>query len=333
MSKQYPQKIDVFVHMLPPNYAEVLLGMIPSDSFYQYMRGAPMFNLDTWFKTMESFENMVQVLTLQAPPVESVAGPEKALELSKRANDEIAELVAKYPQRFIAGIATVAMNNPDAALKELERALIRLNMKGVQLFASTHEKPLDSPEFIPIYELLSEHNLPILIHPFRSKTAKEYTCEKESMYHLYHILGWPFETSAAMCRFVFSGILEKLPDLKIVTHHDGAMIPFFESRIIEAQYHRKMTKPVYARLTKPPIEYFKMMYGDTAIRTKPALMCAYYFFGAEHMLFGTDFPHGSQMGVSSVRRSVNGVEQMDVTEEEKQMIFETNSRRLLRLPT
>lgn len=332
MTKHYSQKIDVFVHVLPPKYAKALLEIIPADSFYQYLRNAPAFDLERWFRTMDKFENMVQVLTLQAPPVESVAGPEKAAELAKMANDEMAELVAKYPERFIAGTATLPMNNPDAAVKELDRAITQLNFRGVQLFASTDAKPLDSPEYIPIYELLSKHNLPVLIHPFRTGKTADYRSEKESRYQIFHMFGWPYETSAAMARFVFSGMLEKFPNLKIITHHNGAMVPFLESRLCEAQYHKRIQKPAFAALTKPPIEYFKMFYADTAIRTLPAMMCTYHFFGADHILFGTDFPHGSQLGASSVRRSMNVVEQMGISDEEKQMIFQGNARRLLRLP-
>jgi aminocarboxymuconate-semialdehyde decarboxylase len=224
------------------------------------------------------------------------------------------------------------MNNMDAALKEVDRAVKDLKFRGVQLYTPTNDKPIDSPEFMPLYEKMCQYNLPILLHPYRYQTVADYKTEEVSKYVIHHMFGWPYETSAAMARLVFSGVLEKYPDLKIITHHSGAMVPFFESRIFGQQYRKDMDKPAYGELTRPPLEYFKMFYADTAIRTTPALMCTYHFFAADHILFGTDMPYDTQYGVQAIRKSINGIQQMDISDEEKQMIFEENARRLLRLP-
>jgi len=332
MGRLYPVKIDVFAHILPPNYKEALLDWLPPDSYWQHARHDPAFDLETMFRTMDRFEGLVLVLTLQSPPVESIADPEKAAEFAKLANDEMAELVSKYPARFKAAIACLPMNNMDAALKELDRAIKDLKFRGVQLYTPTNDKSLDSPEFMPLYERMIQYDLPILLHPYRYQTTADYKTEEESKYLVYHIFGWPYETSAAMARLVFSGVLEKYPNLKIITHHNGAMVPFLESRICEQQYRKQMHKPAYAELTKPPIEYFKMFYADTVIRTVPALMCTYHFFGADHLLFGTDMPHGPELGSHFIQHSIHGIEQMDISDKEKQTVFEDNARRLLRLP-
>jgi aminocarboxymuconate-semialdehyde decarboxylase len=333
MTNLYPLKIDVSAHILPPNYKEPLLDWLPPDSYWQHVRNIPtLFDLEHRFRTMDRFEDMVQVLTLQSPPVESIADPKKAVEFAKLANDEMAELVSKYPERFVAAIACLPMNNMDAALKETDRAIKDLKFRGVQIYSPINDKPLDSPEFMPLYEKMSRYNLPILLHPHRYQDIADYRTEEESKYLVYHIFGWPYETSAAMARLVFSGILEKFPNLKIIAHHNGAMVPFFESRICEQQYRRQMHRPAYKELTKPPIEYFKMFYADTAVSTVPTLMCTYHFFGAGYLLFGTDAPHGPQLGIRRTQQIINGIEQMDISDKEKQMIFEENTRRLLRLP-
>ncbi len=331
MKKSYPLKIDVFAHILPANYKKALREILPSGGGLGF--GTPaLSDLERRFRIMDRFEGLVQVLTLSSPPLELVADPEKAAELARLGNDDMAELVFKYPERFVGAIACLPMNNMDAALKEVDRAMKDLKFRGVQLYTPTMDKPLDSPEFLPLYEKMCQYNLPILLHPHRYQTFADYKTEEESKYIIYHMFGWPYETSAAMARLVFSGVLEKYPDLKIITHHNGAMVPFLESRISSQQYRRDMTEPAYGELRKPPLEYFKMFYTDTAIRTTPALMCTYHFFGADHLLFGTDMPYDTQLGIRSIGESINGIDQMDISDTEKQRIFEENARSLLRLP-
>lgn len=138
-----------------------------------------------------------------------------------------------------------------------------------------------------------------------------------------------------MTRLVFSGVLEKYPKLKIITHHCGAMVPFFSERIVNHYNFSEMRNRTNYKvgLTEPAIEYFRRFYNDTGIiGNTPALMCAYHFFGPEHILFGTDAPFDSQMGDYGTRHTIAAIEQMDIPDTEKMMIFEDNSRKLLRLP-
>ncbi len=203
------------------------------------------------------------------------------------------------------------------------------------LYTPIKDKPLDSPEFWPLYEKMSQYNLPIWIHPTRNITYADYKTEEKSMYGIFLVLGWPYETAVAMTRLVFSGVLEKYPNLKIITHHSGSMIPFFEQRIIGAYDMFEMRQKDKSKqgLTKAPIEYFKMFYNDTALYgSTPGLMCAYAFFGADRLLFGTDLPYDSQLGDRLTRETINSVEQMDIPDFEKKKIFEDNARELLRLP-
>jgi aminocarboxymuconate-semialdehyde decarboxylase len=220
-------------------------------------------------------------------------------------------------------------------LKEVDRAINELMFRGVLIYTPINGKPLDSPEFMPLYEKMSQYDLPILIHPMRSIDYPDYITENASKYRIFSTFGWPYETTVAMTRLVFSGILERYPNLKVVTHHCGGMVPYFEQRIIQfhdtAERRREKHK---LGLTKAPIEYFKMFYNDTAIDgNTPALMCAYGFFGADHLLFGADMPLGdSQLGYRNYRQTINAIKQMDISDGEKTKIFEGNARKLLRLP-
>jgi len=235
----------------------------------------------------------------------------------------------------MAAVAALPLNDMEAALKELDRAITDLRFRGIQLNTPINGKPLDSAEFLPLYEKMSQYNLPIWIHPVREADHADYRTEKRSKYMIFHIFGWPYETAAAMTRLVFSGILEKYPNLKIITHHCGSMIPYLEQRIIGAYDHAEILRGAKYKqgLTKPPIDYFKIFYNDTAIYGSTAgLMCAYAFCGADHLVFATDFPYDSQFGERYIRQTIESVEQMNISDLEKKKIFEGNARRLLHLP-
>ena len=204
-------KIDMNAHILPPKYRETFYKAAPRGFYIQdVVESLPtLFDLDYRFRIMDKFEGMMQVLTLSSPPVEVIQEPAVSLDLAKRANDEIAELVMKYPDRFAAGVATLPMNDMDAALVELDRAIRDLKMRGVQIFTPISDKPLDSPEFLPLYEKMEQYNLPIWIHPQKPVGHADYRTEERSKYMIFHIFGWPYETTSAMTRIVMSGILEK----------------------------------------------------------------------------------------------------------------------------
>ena len=226
-------KIDVFPHILPRRYFDYLDAQA-SSRFHQWgrMRGLPvLFDLDERFRIMDRHEGYVQVLTLAAPAIEMVADPDEAPEFARLANDEMAALVGRYPDRFPGFVASLPMNNPEAALREVERAIGTLQATGVQIFSSVAGRPLDQPEFRPLFDRMAELDLPIWIHPARTAATADYPDESRSKYDIWWAFGWPYETSAAMARLVFSGLFDRQPNLKIITHHCGAMIPYFEGRV------------------------------------------------------------------------------------------------------
>ncbi|MFC2073109.1 amidohydrolase family protein, partial [Chloroflexota bacterium] len=237
-------KIDMFCHILPAKYKEAFYKITP-DNFYlkNVIESLPtLFDLEHRFRIMDKYEDLRHVLTLSLPPIEYIADGQKAIELAKLANDGMAELVLKYPDRFVAAAASLPMNNMDAALVELDRAIKDLNLKGVQLFTPMNDKPLDLPEFMPLYEKMSQYDLPIWVHPTRTADYTDYKTENRSRYMIFSNLGWPYETASFVTRLVFSGVLEKYPNLKIITHHCGGMIPFLEQRIVGSYDHADLLR-------------------------------------------------------------------------------------------
>ena len=327
-------KIDIYPHILPIKYKEVLCQIAPSPRLKETIEANPgLFDLDIRFRILDQYD-CTQVLTLALPPIEAIAEPKEAAELARIANDEIAELIVKYPDRFLAGVASLPMNDIEIALQEADRAINDLGFKGVQICSSINGKPLDSPEFFPLYEKMVGYDLPLWMHPGRGVKTPDYPNEKISKYQIWSIFGWPYETSVAMTRLIFSGVLEKYPALKIITHHCGAMVPYFTQRISCAYDFTEecLKEPVKKGLTKAPIEYYRMFYNDTAVSgSKSALMCAYDFFGPEHILLGTDMPFDSEFGSRLVRQTIESVKQMDVPDYVKKNIFEENASKLLRL--
>jgi aminocarboxymuconate-semialdehyde decarboxylase len=333
-------KIDVFPHVLPRRYFDRMLEVAsPGMALQKRMSGIPaLVDVDLRLRIMDRHEGYVQVLTLASPPIEIVAGPGQSPDLARLANDEMAALVARHPDRFPGFVASLPMNAPDAALREIDRAIDDLGATGVQMFSNVNGRPLDRPEYQPLFDRMAQRGLPIWLHPARPPSVADYAGEPRSRYDLWWAFGWPFETTLAMGRLVFSGIFDRHPDLRIITHHMGAMLPYFEGRAGGGldQLGTRTDDPddlaARARLRRRPVEYFKMFYGDTALFGAHAAMeCGLAFFGADRVLFGTDMPFDPEGGPGFIRDTIAAMERMRASAEDKAKIYDGNARRLLRL--
>lgn len=272
-------KIDAYPHILPKKYRELLEKKAKSGTFYlkSVNEATPgLWYLDMRFRIMDKYPGLQQVLTIASPPVEDVVEAGDAVTLSRLANDEMAALVDKHKDRFVAAVACLPMNDVDAALEETDRAIGTLHFKGVQLYTPTLDKALDSEEFLPLYEKMSGYDLPIWIHPKREINTPDYKSENHSKYWIFSMFGWPYETTSAMARLVFSGILEKYPNLKFITHHCGGMVPYFAERMAGGQdYAQVLLRAKFKeRLSRPPEDYFRMFYADTALYGATRVSCA-----------------------------------------------------------
>lgn len=330
-------KIDIFTHVMLPKYKEAIYKFahkFPTEKAVQDRRHSLTDCKERMCK-LEPYDDLVQVISTTMPPIEEIAGPEEALELTRLCNDEMAEVVAKYPQKNIAAIANVPLNNIDYALMETERAIKELGFKGIQVYTRVNGKPLSTDDMMPLYELMVKFDLPIWIHPMRSSSEPDYATETVSYNQLFSIFGWPYDTTAAMIRLVFTGIFEKFPTIKFITHHCGGMVPYFSDRLV-VHYNNGLERlgtEHFPGLTKHPVEYLKMFYADTALNgnSNYALECGVAFFGEDRILFGTDMPYDVENGAVAIRETINGIEKMALSVATKKKIYEDNARKLLHL--
>ena len=340
-------KIDIFCHITPPKFLKAFEKKVSPRICEKlpYKHLPSLVDMDTRFRIMDRYKDAVQVLTLTNPPIELVAEAVVASELAKLVNDEMAELVIKYPDRFIGAAACLPLNDLDATLKEVDRAIKDLHLKGVQIYSHIMGKPLDSPEFMPLYEKMAQYDLPIWIHPFFQSIGG--VAKDENQFASYRVFtgqedrAWAMDraafgitsgTTSAMTRLVYGHVFDKYPNIKFVAHHCGSSVPYFANRI---QMHYDMftvREGIEQGLHKPILEYYRMFYADTALHGNvPAMMCGYDFFGAEHILFGTDMPFDAELGLWGLRKTIESIEKMEITDLERKKIFEDNARKLLRV--
>ena len=335
------KKIDIFNHVMPQAYLELVKAHSKEAGMVKRMSNLRMlWDLEARVEMLrEKFPDVRPVLTLGLPSPELLGGPDVSPGYARVANDGMAEMVKKWPQEFPCFIASLPMNNPKAALEEMDRAIGTLGARGIQIISSVAGRPLDEAEYFPVFErATNHHDVPVWMHPARPASRADYAGEPKSKYEIWQVLGWPFETSVAMARMVFSGLFDKLPKLRIITHHCGGMIPYFAGRAetLWAQLGSRSTDPeeaqVLARLKKPPIEYFRMFYGDTVLGGAAApLACGLAFFGADHVVFASDCPFDPEGGPMFIREGIRSIEDLKLPEADKRKIYFGNAMGLLKL--
>ena len=331
--------VDIYTHIFPERFFQELERGSPKlGNMGKRLRSVrKLFDLDLRFKDMDAIgDDYRQIISLPNPPIEDIAEGAVANNLAKVANDSMAELVAKYPKRFPAFAAAVNMNDVDFSIAEAERA-IKMGAKGVQTFTNITGHPLDEPRFRPFFAAMAAHDLPVWIHPARTSAMSDYASEPRSRFEMWWCFGWPYETTACMTRLIYSGIFDELPTLKIISHHMGGMIPYFAGKIklgfkqifFGAPDHNP--EALQAGLRKPPLDYFKMLYADTALGEVGPTRCGHDFFGTAHSLFATDAPFDSEVGRGLIRNTIAAVNALEIPQSEKDAIFSGNAKKLLKL--
>jgi predicted TIM-barrel fold metal-dependent hydrolase len=328
--------IDVFTHFMPPGFLQKFQELAPDQGmFRRSMQLKPLCDLDARFRLMDEFGDYRQVISLGSPPIETFAGPEISPELARIGNDGMAELVARHPDRFAGFLAAVPANNPAASVAELERVTRDLGASGVQVYSNAAGVPLDAPGFAPMFDWIHRARLPIFLHPARSERFSDYRTEDRSKYEIWWTLGWPYETSTAMARLVFSGAFDRWPDLIVVTHHLGGIVPYVAGRVGYGwdQLGKRTSEEDYFALLrsmkKRPIDYFKMFYADTAeFGSLAATRCGLDFFGADHVLFASDCPFEPTPGLY-IRETLDVMRRLELPEAELAKIHYGNALRLM----
>jgi len=332
-------KIDAYCHILPQKYRaavdKILAKRDQKLNTSRYARAVPaLADLDARFRLMDSFPGYMQVLTVSAPSVTEIAGKKEAVELARMANDEMAELVDRYPERFAGAIACAPLNAVDAGLQEVQRAIEDLRLRGAEIMSDIGGRPVDSDEFMPLYEMMEAYNLPVFIHPRKEMNVPDYEGEKISKYRIWTKLGWPMATAMAMTRLVYGRVLERYPELKVVTHHCGGVIPFVAGRLDWSDDFNEMRmghRDIF--LKRNALDYYRRFYLDTAVNgNTPALECGLAFSGIDRFIFATDVPFDNQGGYRLVRDTMDSIERMGLNETDLKKVYQDNAISLMRLP-
>ncbi len=248
------------------------------------------------------------------------------VKVARAVNDSMARITEDSKGRILCAGAVPMSALTNEGPKEMERAM-KNGLKGFSLMTNIKGKPLDAAEFRPFWALASKLNAAVFIHPVDPVGKKDRAYEDE--YDLMHVFGWPFESTLTICRLVFSGIMEEFPNLKIVTHHLGGMIPFYWGRI-EESYVPDYVGKTNVKLKKSLKENFSKFFYDTAVANNPgAIKCSYAIFGADQIVFATDAPFGPGSGDDRLESYPKIIKGLGLSAQETDKIMGGNGKKIL----
>ncbi|WP_254824666.1 amidohydrolase family protein [Haloglomus halophilum] len=322
------EQIDAYSHIMPRSFFEAVCDIHPKQELTALENAPHLWDIEQRLGVMDEFSIDKQVLTLARPPLWQGLDSETARPLIRQANDEIRQIAEQHPDRFIP-VATLPYGG-DASLAELNRCLVDHDMAGVQLYSNVDGQPIDSGVYDPVFERVNELGVPIWLHP-QLHEWHQWTDE----YMEHKMLGWPFDTSVALSRLIFTGVFEQYQNLRVIAHHAGGMLPFFGERIRSFYETRKQYPDVYpgvdlSQLSQSIDDYFNQIYADTAVSSSvPALRCALEFFGPDNLLFGVDYPFGPDAGRSWMDGGIEALEALGLDVQTRQSIGGANLRALL----
>jgi aminocarboxymuconate-semialdehyde decarboxylase len=325
--------VDIYTHIMPPQFLKSMLRLGASSGLVERMASIrELHDLEARFRAMDAFGDYRQIFSIPNPPLETVTTPAQGRDLARIANDSMADMVRRHPSRFPAFIAALPLHDVDSAMEEMNRAIQTLGARGIQIFTHVNGHPLDEPQFEPLFAAMAAYDLPIWLHPARTAAMTDYSSEKQSRFEMWWCYGWPYETSVAMSRLVLSGIFDRHPKIKIITHHLGGMIPYFDKRIEEGMAvlgTRTQTEDysgILHSLKRPLIDYFHMFYADTALfGASRGLACGLEFFGAGNVVFASDAPF------APVAATRDGVAHLNLEKTQLEAIQHHNAEKLINM--
>ena len=328
-------KIDVFNHVLPTEFFEAAETIMPKEAVQRWKAMDEIHDMDARMKVLERFDDYCQIISMVQPPFDQIAGPDKSPDLARVANDGMARICREYSDRMPWFIASLPMNNTEAAVKEVDRVLDEHGAVGFQIHSSVDDKALDQPEFRDIFHKIAERGKAVWLHPTRPPTHPDYLSEDRSLYEIFWGIGWAYETTCAMTRMVCSGMFDEIPALKVIAHHWGAYVPHAEGRFTPLWERRNATMSGTGHsfaddLKRPMIDYFHDFYADTAMfGAKPASQAGLDFFGSDHSFFATDCPYDLNGGADLIRSTIEVIDTLRCSDDDRQLIYEDNTRKLL----
>ena len=327
-------RIDAYTHFIPKKFFEAV-EKIPGagTDIGKRMRGVPcLFDLDERRRIVSLFPDYAQILSYPMPPLESFAAGDQLDDLTRMINDGFAEIVRRHSDQFPGFVAQVSLASPAAAVKEAQRAIHDLGACGVQIFTNVNGTPIDCPQYEEFWSAMEKLDKPIWMHPARTAARPDYVDEKKSLYEIWWTFGWSYETATAMARLVFSKIIDRHPDLKIIVHHFGGIVPILEGRIgpgwdqLGARTSDEDYVSLRKSLKKRPLDYFKEnFYADTAVfGADAATVCGLAFYPTEKVLFASDCPFDPEKGTGYIRETLRILESLNLAKDVQEKIFHGN---------
>ena len=328
-----PEIIDSASHILTQDVLDELDEIHPSAEL-DSLRNAPrMFAVDERVEYLDRHGIDRQVINLAAPMIWRGLDPEDALAATRLANDEIRRVADEHPDRFIP-VGTLPFLSGEYA-EEARRCVEELDLHGVQTFSNINGRMLDDEAFEDFYATVNDLSVPIWIHP----QVYDWHDYDDPYTWIYKMLGWPFDTSVAVARLVFCGVMDRHENLEIITHHLGGTLPYLVGRV-RSWYQTRQEEPelymnpAMADLSEPLNTYFERIYGDTAVSSQGEtypLRCGYEFFGPDNVLYSADYPFGPDKGEYWAEQIVSVIDKLDVPEDHKRRIYSENLKRILDL--
>jgi aminocarboxymuconate-semialdehyde decarboxylase len=323
--------IDFHNHFYPPAYLDALrsgqsrVQITIDDEGNPRLHYPGDYNIavrghrDIAYRTsvLEEFGVDTQVLSLTTPGTH-VEEPLLAVKLARLVNDGFASIVESHPGRYV-GIATLPLSDPSSSAIELRRAHEELHFAGAMVFSNINGVALSDERFRPVWETANELGAVIHIHP-----TSPVGVEAMKDYWLMPLVGFPLDTTLAAASLVFSGVVERFPNIKWALGHLGGAIPYLVERL-DRGFHA--FKECRANIDRPPSDYLREFYYDSVNFDVRALQLAIDFAGADHILAGSDYPH--QIG--SLRRMLDSIAALDISQDDREKILGRNAARLMSL--
>lgn len=324
------RKLDLHTHYYPPIYFDKIRGLpsefsfdkSPSGQTIITYRGArffgvtpPMTDVAKRLEDMDRVGIDVEVVSLSTPNV-FFTDAQHQPEIARIVNDAYAELIAQHAARF-KGFASIPMDDPDAALRELHRAIDELKMNGVILLSNIAGKPLTSPQYRPFFAEANRMKLCILLHPMLPANTDPFR-----EYVLGPIVGFMFDTTLAVARMCYDGMFKDFPDIRWIVAHLGGAVPYLMERLDNGWRDFVECR---AKIDELPSTYLKRLYYDSVNFNPHMLMMVRNMIGADHMVMGSDYPHL----LGSIDRAVSSIEGLEISDEEKRRIFEGTALSIL----
>ena len=328
-------RIDAYTHFFPKQFF-AMLDDVAADfkDMGKRVRSLPaLHDLDLRKRIVDGHKDYQQILSYTQPPIELIARTSAQIdEFCRIINDGLAELIATEKDHFPGWVAQVSLAAKDAGVAEAKRAVKELGALGVQIYTNVNGKPLDRPEYLPFWDKMSELGIPVWMHPARGAEMPDYLTEDKSLYEIWWTFGWSYETATAMMRLVYSKIMDNHPDLKLITHHFGGIVPMLEGRIgpgndvMGSRTSDQDYVSLRKGLKKRVLDYFKQdFWADTAVFTaEPATKAGLEFFPRDKIVFASDCPYDPEGGTMYPRETLRILESLDLSKTDRDKIYFKN---------